>query len=153
MVSPFCCLARAVLLPGHFALELSPAGGIRRAQACPQRYWCPGGSPSSAFDPSRPEALPANETTIRLCVNGTWTMSLGATAAESCSELNWSPPRWYQRNALAQPHEDVWRPCTSPTHHRAVYAVSLLCMNVSLQSSREERGGMLTHLLAKLHAS
>jgi hypothetical protein len=82
---------QAVLLPGYVALELTAAGAVKRAQLCPQRYWCPGGSPSSAFDPARSEALPATEPTIKLCRDGKWTMGLGAVAVEGCSESTRRP--------------------------------------------------------------
>lgn len=74
----------AVLLPGYIPLELGADGSIVSAQICPQKYVCPGGRPNSTFVPSNPGVPPANETTWKLCPNGTWTIGLGAADFKQC---------------------------------------------------------------------
>lgn len=75
------------LLPGRYATAMDGTT-ITATQICPQKYFCPGGYPSTTlFNTTDPGALNATEeSTIIVCPEGTWTQELGSTDVEQCCE-------------------------------------------------------------------
>jgi len=73
----------AVLLPGYSPLNITE-GEITATQPCPQKYYCPGGSPNAAFNPA--VSVETYGTTVVPCPNGTFTQAPGASADDQCSE-------------------------------------------------------------------
>jgi hypothetical protein len=58
------------------------------ACAAEQKFICPGGLPKSAFDPTNPSALSADELTIKACADGMWTQEPGSWTTTQCSKLS-----------------------------------------------------------------
>lgn len=76
-----------ILLP-TFAPALVVDGIVKSTRLCPQKYLCPGGQATKAFDPSQPSNL--NGTSMTLCADGTWTAELGASyPSECCKSKGW----------------------------------------------------------------
>jgi hypothetical protein len=79
-----------VLKPGYYATSI--VGGVITAAAiCPQKYYCPGGSPNGTFSPLNAAALSPSEPTIKLCPQGLWTIDAGSTSISQCL----TPPGYY----------------------------------------------------------
>lgn len=95
-----CC---AVVLPGFYAATMSGAV-VRATRVCPQKYWCPGGTPRAPFDPTNPGGLDPAELTIRGCSNGMFTQATGAQALTNCSEC----PAGRRAGGLVGWMMDVW---------------------------------------------
>jgi hypothetical protein len=75
----------AVLSPGFYA-ALTNGSRITAAQTCPQKYYCPGGTPLGPFNPANPAARPPQELTVVPCPDGMWTQQPGATGVSECGE-------------------------------------------------------------------
>jgi hypothetical protein len=75
-----------VLLPTFYAATLSTDNIVKATKKCPQKYFCPGGNPTAAFQPSAPTTLAG--TTVVQCADGTWTENIGASSADQCSEYH-----------------------------------------------------------------
>jgi hypothetical protein len=75
----------AVLVAGYYAGAME-GRVVTAVSICPQKYYCPGGSPVAAFDPSKPAWRAPTETTIFPCPDGLWTEGLGAKVAAQCCE-------------------------------------------------------------------
>ena len=73
-----------VLLPTFYAATLSTDNIVKATKKCPQKYYCPGGNPTAAFQPSAPTTLAG--TTVVQCADATWTENIGASSADQCSE-------------------------------------------------------------------
>jgi len=56
---------------------------VKSTQKCPQKYYCPGGSPKAIFDPVNAPTVTA-DTTVQQCADGTWTENIGASSADQC---------------------------------------------------------------------
>lgn len=78
--------ACTVLQPGYYALQLDAGGTIRAAALCPWGFFCPGGTPSSAFSVRNPSGLSPAENSIKRCPSNAWTIELGATSSDACGE-------------------------------------------------------------------
>lgn len=78
-------LRGAVLTPGYYAKSMSGVI-VTQVAICPQKYYCPGGTPVSAFDPQQPTWTSPNDDTIKACPGGTWTENVGAKSLAQCSE-------------------------------------------------------------------
>jgi hypothetical protein len=59
---------------------------VTAVAVCPQKYYCGGGTPVSAFDPRQPSWASPNDNTIKACPQGTWTDNVGARSLAQCSE-------------------------------------------------------------------
>lgn len=79
-------LLPTVLTPGYYAQELAPDGTIKAAALCPWGYFCPGGTPVASFSVRDSTALLTTEPTIKRCPFNAWTIDLGATSGDACSE-------------------------------------------------------------------
>lgn len=77
--------ACTILVPGYYALRMS--GGIVTATfACPQGYYCSGGTPSAAFNPAVSLTPAVGDTTIAKCPDGLWTLDIASISAQQCCE-------------------------------------------------------------------
>ena len=74
-----------ILLPTFYAFELT-AGIVKSTKKCPQKYYCPGGTPAAAFDPTSSTPSDGDAATIIKCSSGLWTENIGASSANQCSE-------------------------------------------------------------------
>ena len=74
-----------LLLPTFYAYAIDGTGIITQTYKCPQKYYCEGGKPTAAFDPTA-SSPSADGVTIKLCADGTWTQETGASSADQCSE-------------------------------------------------------------------
>lgn len=72
-----------IVLP-TFAPTSIVGGVIKSTIKCPQKYYCPGGVPTAAFNMAAPNNTTG--TTVVLCPSETWTMDLGSSAADQCCE-------------------------------------------------------------------
>ena len=71
-----------ILMPGYNAGAMNGAI-VTRTVICPQGWYCPGGSPSTAFSPAAPVA---DVLTIFKCQGDAWTVDVGAQSADQCRE-------------------------------------------------------------------
>jgi hypothetical protein len=74
-----------VLLPTFFASNIDGAGTITSTKKCPQKYYCPGGTPTNKLD-TAVTPLVLTSTTVQQCANETWTEGIGASSANQCSK-------------------------------------------------------------------
>lgn len=72
-----------VVLPTFYPAAVSPLKVVTDTQPCPQKYYCPGGKATTAFDPELPSL---DGTTMVLCKFGVWTQEIGASSADQCSK-------------------------------------------------------------------
>jgi len=79
-ISPANC---SILLRSYYA-ETMDGTTIASTKKCPQKFVCPGGEASAAFDPADPDAV--SGTTVLPCPDGTFTENLGAYSSSECSE-------------------------------------------------------------------
>jgi hypothetical protein len=75
--------ACVVVLPTFYPSARSQLGIVTETQLCPQKYFCPGGKATAAFDPELPGL---DGTTMMLCKFGLWTQEIGASSADQCSK-------------------------------------------------------------------
>jgi len=78
--SPANC---SILLRSYYA-ESMEGTAITSTKKCPQKFVCPGGEASAAFDPAYPAEV--SGTTVVPCPDGTFTENLGAYSTSECSE-------------------------------------------------------------------
>jgi hypothetical protein len=75
--------ACSVVLPSYYPAEVTD-GAVTSAHLCPQKYVCPGGGVTAAFNSSSPDVLTG--TTMLKCPDGTWTQTTGASGLNQCSK-------------------------------------------------------------------
>jgi len=73
------------VVAGRYATAIT-APIVTATQICPQKYYCPGGTPYAAITSATDFANINNtlETTIYPCVSGLWTQELGSISSEQC---------------------------------------------------------------------
>lgn len=72
------------VLPTFYPADITN-GVVTLTQKCPQKFYCPGGSPKQAFTPTDLNTI--TDTTVVQCDKGTWTENIGASSADQCSKL------------------------------------------------------------------
>jgi hypothetical protein len=75
--------ACTVVLPTYYPAEVTN-GVVTAAHACPQKYVCPGGNVTAAFNTSTPDVVTG--TTMLKCPDGAWTQTTGASGLNQCSK-------------------------------------------------------------------
>jgi hypothetical protein len=75
------CLA--VVVPGMYATVMNDTA-VTEARQCPQKFYCPGGTPLAAVNPAMLSSLNPAEATIKQCPDGMWTPGQQAASVEEC---------------------------------------------------------------------
>jgi len=72
-------------MPGYYAGAMN-GSIVTQTVICPQGWYCPGGSPSVAFNLSAPVG---DNTTIIKCSLDQWTIDVGAQSPDQCREYQY----------------------------------------------------------------
>jgi hypothetical protein len=121
------CVLHAVLQPGFYATAMEQQT-ISATRVCPQRFFCPGGPATAAWDASNPNS---EQSGIKECPAGQWTKEPGATTVEQCCEWTKGPAAHLSTGSLAATGT-TWL-SSSETDHQACFCAEL-CTSLSPQS-------------------
>lgn len=134
-----------MLLRTYYAKTVNVSGAITATRACPQKFVCPGGQATAAFDPTQP-AVTAG-TTVLQCPDGTYTERTGASSEKACSKchLLFSTHADSQGSLCKDPllalYLSMWSANVVGDHGTCVYYGLQPCQKLTANSTRHTVNG------------